>query len=414
MNRKLPIFVLVIVLLLSMTASAAFAQDDDEDVLKIGLLTDFSSGLAVYGVELNNGFMLGLEYATDGTMEIGGRPVEVIVRDNASDPDTTLEQARELITEEGVEILVGTVSSGATLGLIQLADDFDVLLFTGPAAAPNITGEDFDDNMFRICRNTFQDFLTIAPLAEEIVGGTDFVQFAADYAFGTGSAAAAEFALGSQGINFVRDTILVPLDATDFTPYLQEVLETDADGLIVIWAGSTTINLLQQIGELGVTDEITVLQAFNSNDFMPFLVPENLIGSLGWIVYHYTLPDNEINDWMVERHMEDYDGDVPDLFTECSFATAQALVAGVEATDGDTLPEVLIPELEGLEFEGPKGTYTIRAEDHQALVPMYLVRLDNLDDEAFAYYELVAEAAAEDIAPPCLVEDRCEMMEDEE
>lgn len=412
MNRKLPILLLLVLLIASLTASVSMAQDD-EDVLKIGLLTDFSSGLAVYGVELNNGFMLGLEYATDGSMEIAGRPVEVIVRDNGSDPDVTLEQARELITEEGVEILVGTVSSGATLGLQQLAADFDVILLAGPAAAPNITGENFNVNTFRICRNTYQDFLTIAPLAEEIAGGTNFVQLAADYAFGTSSAAAAEFALEQQGITFVRDTILVPLDATDFTPYLQEVLDTDADGLIVIWAGSTTINLLQQIGEMGVLDNITVLQAFNSNDFMPFLVPENLIGSLGWIVYHYTLPDNEINDWMVERHIEEYDGDVPDLFTECAFATAQALVAGVEATDGDTLPESMIPALEGLEFEGPKGTYTIRAEDHQALVPMYLVRLTNLDDPEFRYYELVAEASAEDVAPPCVVEDRCEMMEDE-
>ena len=125
------------------------------------------------------------------------------------------------------------------------------------------------------------------------------------------------------------------------------------------------------------------------------------IGNIGLIVYHYTLPQNEINDWLVEQHKAAYN-DVPDLFTECGFATAQALAAGIEAAEGSTLPEDLIPALEGLQWEGPKGTYTMRAEDHQALMPMYVVKLVNLDDPDQKYYELVAEVSAEDTAPPCL------------
>jgi branched-chain amino acid transport system substrate-binding protein len=124
------------------------------------------------------------------------------------------------------------------------------------------------------------------------------------------------------------------------------------------------------------------------------------IGSTGLIVYHYTLPKTEINDWLVEQHKAAYN-DVPDLFTECGFATAQALAAGVAATEGSTVPDDLIPALEGLTWEGPKGTYTMRAEDHQALMPMYVVKLVNLDSPDQAYYELVAEVSAEDSAPPC-------------
>src|SRR5690606_16963044 len=111
------------------------------------------------------------------------------------------------------------------------------------------------------------------------------------------------------------------------------------------------------------------------------------IGNISWIVYHYSFPQNEINDWMVAQHQAAYD-DVPDLFTECSFATAQALLAAVEASEGNTLPETMIPSLEGLMFEGPKGTYAIRPSDHQALVPMYIARLVNLDDPDQNYYEL--------------------------
>src|SRR5690606_30816486 len=74
-----------------------------------------------------------------------------------------------------------------------------------------------------------------------------------------------------------------------------------------------------------------------------------------------------------------------------------------EATDGDSLPEALIPALEGLIFEGPKGTYAVRPSDHQALVPMYIARLTNLDDPDQNYYELLAEVGAAEIVPPILL-----------
>src|SRR5690606_22624588 len=96
---------------------------------------------------------------------IGGRPVEVLVRDNAGDPDTATSQARELIEQQGVEILVGAPSSGVTVGLQQVALDYDVLLFAAPGASPAITGANFNVNTFRACRNTYQDFLAFVPFA---------------------------------------------------------------------------------------------------------------------------------------------------------------------------------------------------------------------------------------------------------
>ena len=60
------------------------------------MLTDLSGALSIYGVEMQNGVSLGFEYATDGTMTLAGRPVQLIFRDDGSDPDTSLEQARDL------------------------------------------------------------------------------------------------------------------------------------------------------------------------------------------------------------------------------------------------------------------------------------------------------------------------------
>ncbi|GIK27689.1 MAG: substrate-binding domain-containing protein [Anaerolineae bacterium] len=408
--------VVILVLLAALLAFGSVAQEAAP--LKIGLLTDLSGVLAIYGIELDNGLKLGLLYAAGidpaeydsldaalADLTIAGRPVEILVRDNASDPDTASQQARELIENEGVEILVGAPSSGVTLGLQQVAVDYDTILFAAPGASPTITGSNFNPNTFRVCRNTAQDSLALASYATQL--GENWVILAADYDFGRASAAAYEATLAAFGVKFASEVIFAPLETTDFTAYLQQVSDSGADVLLPIWAGDTTIPLLQQIAEFGISENMAVIGALNSNDLVALSDPST-IGQVAPGVYHYTFPHTEANDWLVAKHVAVTEAagalDYPDLFTECAFATGQALYAAVDAAGGDTLPASLIPQLEGMVFEGPKGTYFIRPGDHQVLVPMYVAQLDNLDSPEYAFWTLVTEVDALAANPPCLLE----------
>lgn len=403
---------LVMVVVLAMFASVVSAQ---EEPLVIGVLSDQSGALALYGGELEAGVKLGLLYAAGislddfesvddalATLTIAGRPVELMIKDTKSDPDTGANEARSLIEVEGAEVLIGAPSSGVTLGLQQIALDNDVILMVAPGASPAITQANFNPNTFRVCRNTFQDSLALASFASEGLG-KKWVILAADYDFGRSSAVTFENTLKAYGVEFVRETIFAPLETTDFTPYLQEVLSSGAEALLPIWAGDTSVQLFLQIAELGVNTSVNVVGAFNSNDIVKLSSPST-IGNVSWIVYHYSFPQNDINQYLTDGYAK-YFNDVPDLFSECGFATAQALYSALETTEGDTLPEAVIPALEGLVFEGPKGVYGIRPSDHQALLPMYVARLTNLDDPDQKFYELLGEVSALQSAPPSLLAD---------
>ncbi len=398
MFRRTLVFSMVFVLAL-MALSGAASDARAQDKLIIGLLSDQTGALQQYGKELEQGFMLGLKYATEGSMEVAGRKLEVLVRDTQSNPATGASQARELIEKDGAEVLVGAPSSGVALQLQQVAADLDVILMAGPAASPAITGANFHPNTFRACRNTTQDFLALTTVLKD-TGVKKVVILAADYDFGRSSAVAAEAAYTGIGLE-IAQTIYAPLNTTDFTAVLQQVLASGADALQPIWAGDTSVALFKQIAELGVLDKMILITSFNSNPITKAASTEGEVGGIGSMVYHYTLPKNAINDWLVENHKADYNGEFPDLFTECGFATAQALVAALKATEGDTSTEKMIAALEGLEWEGPRGTYVMRASDHQVMLPIYIVRLVNLTDPEFKFYELVREVPAEFVAPPC-------------
>ena len=386
------------------TADQPFAGEE----LVIGLMTDKSGALAIYGPSQTQGFYLGLEYATGGTMEVAGRPIRVVEKDNSSDPDTAVQQARELIEAEGADILIGNISSSAALATIPVAEENKVIFIAEPAAAPQITGDNFGPNTFRTSRTSYQDALVMGNGLLEL--GDTFVQIAPDNAFGIGSACSFYAVVSAGGGEFVEDdgtncgTVYAPIETTDFTSYINQLLDSDAEVLIVTWAGAGFAPMFQQMSQLGVFDDMVVGTGVGDNQTLAAGYAD-AIGVVGVQVYHYTLPDNEINDWLVARHMEEY-GTPPDLWAAGGMMAAIMAVDGLEATHGDSSADALRAVYEdNFSFEGPKGTVIIRPSDHVALQNLYFVRVTNVDDPEFKFVELVKEFQPEETEPPCALVD---------
>ncbi len=387
-----------------------------EAPIKVGLITDTTGALAIYGAHVVRGFPLGMEYATGAagvdegsytSYMLDGCEIQVYLRDDQSNPETTATVARELLEVEGVDILVGTVSSGATATLQELARENDVVLVVAPAAANDITGVTFNEYTFRTSRNNYQDAVNIC---EYLTTEYDsFVQIAPDYSFGYGGAQAFRDACTLFGGEFVVEDIFAPADTTDFTPYMDQVLgavDGGAQAFLVTWAGGGFVPLYQAYIDSGAVDEIPLAAGFVDNVVMPAFF-SNAVGSTSGILYHYSLPDNEINDWLVEQTQAQF-GTFPDLFDADAANAAIMVVEALKATEGDASSAALIAAMEGMEFEGPKGTIYIRPEDHVAIQDMYIVTLLNVTDPEFNYYELV-ETNRPDV--PCLLpeglQDRC-------
>jgi len=83
-------------------------------------------------------------------------------------------------------------------------------------------------------------------------------------------------------------------------------------------------------------------------------------------------------------------------------------VEAVKATNGDVSGDALKGVMEGMTFEGPKGTIYVRPEDHVAIQDMYILKLLNVTDPDANFYEYVDTTRPE---PPCLLpetlKDRC-------
>ncbi len=388
--------------------------------IKVGLITDASGVLAIYGQMILRSFMLGMEYATgapgtagevfdfttvqENTFMLDDCQIIVYVADDQSTPDTTATIAREMIEVKGVDILVGTVSSGATATLQGIAAENQIPLIVAPAAANDITGVNFNEYTFRVSRNNYQDAMNLCAYLPTQY--STFVQIAPDYAFGRGSAAAFRDSCTLNGGTFVADDIFAPADTTDFTPYMEQVKASGAESWIVTWAGGGFIAMMQAAADQGVNETMFLGSTFIDNALMPIFF-SNAVGTTSGILYHYTAPDNPVNGWLVFETQARY-GLPPDLFDADGMNAAIMLVEAIKATNGDVTGSTLVAAMEGMTFEGPKGTVYIRPEDHVAIQDMYILTLTNVTDPTFKFYEYVSTTRPE---PPCLLpealKDRC-------
>lgn len=391
-------------------------------VLKIGQITSASGAMALYSQQQVRGFQIGLEYVSGGKKDAEGRfivanrPVEVIVKDDEMNAEKGVALARELIEKDGVEILQGPVSSAVAVALTTVALENKMILMIDPAASAFTTGANFNPYVFRTSRTSYDDTLVIAKYLVENVSKT-FAHIYIDNAFGQGSEAALEFAVGKYGGQVIAP-IPAPADTTDYTAYIQQAMDSGAGCLFLTWSGIGYVTLFQQLTDMGTLDKMTVSTGFGDNASFA-AVYGNAIGTVGLNVYHYTVPNNPVNDYLVKRHQELY-GEPPDLFTAGGMASAIALAAALEKTGGDASGDAMIPALEGLKFEGPKGTYYIRPGDHVCEQPMNILKLVNVNPDSngdgvndYKFFETVYVSKYDELDIPCTLTgeyaSRCEM-----
>ncbi|PVH27829.1 substrate-binding domain-containing protein [Pararhodobacter oceanensis] len=368
------------------------------DEIRIAHIYDRTGALEAYAAQSQTGLMMGLEYATDGTMEIDGNQLVVIEKDSQLRPDLGRALLAEAFGDDDAAIAVGPTSSGVALAMLPVAEEYERILLVEPAVADSITGSGWNRYIFRTGRNSSQDAISNAlALGQE---GVVVATLAQDYAFGRDGIAAFREALADTPATLVHEEY-VPTDTTDFTAAAERIFnalqEHEGDRrLFVIWAGGGN-----PMGRIQAMDPSRYgIQMATGGNILPALVGyRDYPGMEGATYYYYEIPQNPVNDWLVEQHMERF-GTPPDFFTAGGMAAGIAVVEALRATGGSTDTEELIAAMEGMHFETPKGEMWFRPEDHQAMQSMYHFRIRVEDDVEWAIPDLVREITPDEMTIP--------------
>ena len=186
--------------------------------------------------------MMGLEYLTKGTMQIGADKLQVIVKDDQLKPDRGKTLLEECYADDKVDIAVGTTGSPVALAMLPVAEEHKKVLIVEPAVADSITGAKWNRYIFRTGRSSYQDALAAAatvPENEDVAIG----MLGLDTAFGRDGVKAYKEALASlrPRAKIVAEEYAAG-NTADFAPFAERLFNAlkDQPGKRIIgfiWAG---------------------------------------------------------------------------------------------------------------------------------------------------------------------------------
>jgi branched-chain amino acid transport system substrate-binding protein len=372
------------------SASPSTSTGSSGAPVKVGMVYEKTGIYAPYAAEYQQGFTIGLAYATNGTNKVKGHRIDVTWSDDADSATTAVTDFKSL-AGAGDKIIGGTVDSGIATELAPLAAQNQVLYISGPAAADQITG--INKYTFRSGRQTYQDVEAAKSFVASRGAGQKIVVLAQDYAFGQSYVTDAQKAFGAVGDKVTP--VLVPLTTTNFTPTALQVKALHPDLIFLAWAGTTGAALAQALDQQGVFTGTKVVTGLANIATYPFY------GAAGakfdyLSLYFYQASQNAANQYLIS-HMKSQYNSVPDLFAPDGFVAAQMIVHAI-AAGGGTDANAGVSALSGWTFLAPKGTQTIRASDHAMLQPMYLAKLSEVSATEFTP-SLVSTLPDSDTAP---------------
>ncbi len=379
--------------MLAGATSLAFAQD-----IKIAHIYGKTGALEAYAKQTQAGLMLGLEYATGGSMTVLGRKIVLIEKDDQTKPDVAKSALASAYGDDKVDLAIGPTSSASALAMLPVAEEYKKILLVEPAVADSITGDKWNRYVFRTGRSSMQDAIAAAVATPQ---NAQIAMLAQDYAFGRDGVKAMKDALAATGNKAVIvHEEYVPQATTDFTAAAQRMFDAlkDKPGtkiIGIIWAGP---NPLAKIADLK-PERFGIALAPGGNILPVMKGWKDFAGVEGAIYYYYGFPKNKVNDWMVTEYRKRYGGTPPDFFVAGGMAAGIAVVEAIKKAGG-TDTEKLIAAMEGMSFETPKGTMTFRKEDHQAMQDMYGFRIKKTQANEWDLLELVREIPAKDIPLP--------------
>ena len=256
---------------------------------RIAIIQARSGPLEEYGNQAIIGFGLGLEYATGGTLQVAGKKIVVIERDDAGKALLAAAYA-----DDRADIAVASTSSSVALAMLPVAEEVKQVLVVEPAAADSITGAQWNRYVFRTSRSSSQEAMANAVVLDK--PGVSIATLTQSNARGRDGVKAFKQALSNAKI--VHEEYL-PATTTDFTAPAQRLI----DGLrglpgrkvvFVLWAGGGNPFKLAELDLKRHGIEIAAI-----GNSLAVMAPYKNLPGLEGATYYYGIPKNPINDWLV-------------------------------------------------------------------------------------------------------------------
>ncbi|MDH5674085.1 MAG: ABC transporter substrate-binding protein [Myxococcales bacterium] len=342
--------------------------------IRLGLMAPLTGVVGMYGSEIARAGRLAAREVNQAGGLLG-RPLELVVADDGSLPETAVPQAQRLLDEEGCVALVGNLLSNARIAVASRV--------AAPRRVPYLNFSFYEGSIwsryfFHFAALPNQQIDKMIPAMATRCGPKMF--FAGnDYEWPRGSIDAAKRSLAAAGGEVVGEEYF-PLGCSNFDALLQRLARSGADVFVPYAAGTDQRLLLTRFAERGLRGRMAVVMGHYDEAMVSRLPPEVRAGLYSSNTYFMSV-DTAENRAVLSGLKELNGGEalwpsgstLMTNFGEGTYVCVKAFAAAVEAT-GSTESEALVDALEYSWLSAPQGQVLMDPVTHHAHVNTYLAR----------------------------------------
>ncbi|HEV7863576.1 MAG TPA: ABC transporter substrate-binding protein, partial [Acidimicrobiia bacterium] len=230
--------------------SAGSSPSSKKDPVLLGVVDPYTGAFAASGASQTQGSELAVAELNKAGGILGGRQIQIRKRDDATKADVGARGARELIQQEGVDVIVGTVSSAVGLAVSEACSQLGCPLVLTGAHDDTITGTSAHQTTFRVTTESLMIArVVVGPLMKKT--GDKWFFITADYAYGLGAEKAMIGELTKAGGTVVAAEH-TPLGTTDFSAQLTKARGSGASTVVLVLYGADLIAASKQYNEFGL------------------------------------------------------------------------------------------------------------------------------------------------------------------
>ncbi len=369
-----------------------------EQPIKVGVVDPYSGPPAVYGQDALNGFKLALaEINKEGVL---GKKIEFTTRDDKFKVDIGLSMAKELVMNEKVDLLVGTVNSAVSLAISDYVKGEKVPFIVWISKSEKITGEKGHRYVFSTADNTYMAgkaggiALSKKPYIKYWIAGDDY-----EYGHAIADAAWRNLKSLKPRVEVIGQSWW-KVGEPDLIPYITAMVAAKPDAVIFATGGASMTNALKAIKATGMSEKVPIwIHTATDHTVLKPLGLEAPEGVMGTMDYHFYHPDTPANRAFVKAFQDAY-GNPPGFPAFHAYVTAH-LIAKAYKKAGALDREKFINALEGLKVHSPVGEVEMRACDHQAVLPIFMGVTKKVPQYNFLISADIVTLSGKDVMPPC-------------
>lgn len=346
---------------------------DAADEIKIGYMATLSGPAASLGIDILDGFKLGLQHCGD---ELGGLPVELVVGDDQLKPGVGVQVATRMIEKDRVDILTGIVFSNVMMAVAKPVTDAGVFLVSANAGPSPLAGSECLENFFAVSWQNDQTHEAMGKYLQD-QGVENLYLMAPNYRAGKDGLAGVKRYFKGEIVAEVYTKINQP----DYAAELAQLRAAKPDGVFVFYPGGMGINFVKQYAQAGLKEEIPLYTtAFT---LAQMVLPAMGDAALGLLHSSFWAPDldNPVNRRFVTDFQTQY-GRIPSLFAAQGYDAALLIDSAVRAVEGNLQDkDALRQALRRAEFQSVRGDFRFN-RNHFPIQNFYIRKVIRNDQGA--------------------------------